>query len=433
MGRPRMEKPFLHSPAVRRVADALELGYHVHLIYLDLARFGELERAYGQAAASGLLASVETALAAAVAEVLPEGSLLGLQNLWGDDFVIYLATVGPPPAGWLDGLTSGVVQALRRRLQGQHRALAALQVHSAHAAVAGAASGAASLVYQAVRGAMQAAKGAGGEEAAAGARRELEALLAGRALTSVYQPIIRLATGEVLGWEALARGPAGSRLHGPDALFRLAGAAGMTWALERACRQAALAGLGALGQGQKLFLNVNADSLNDPQFISGETLALIQARQLEPQNVVFEITERTSIRDFAIFRRVLEHYRHQGYLVAVDDAGAGYSSLQAIAELRPDFVKLDSSLVKDLPDAPVKQAIIETFVTLAAKTGCTLVAEGVETAAELALLAALGVPYGQGYFLARPAAPPPELAAAARRTIAALNGQAAPAAPDHGR
>ncbi len=416
---PLLEKPFHQSPVIQRVEATLAQGQFVALIYLDLVRFRELEKAHGHGVAREILVRIEAALKQDVPRVLPAGSVLAIQNLWGDDFVIYVTMPERPESRWLDDLCQAILATVRERLSQKHPATSQVQFHCAHTLVEGHGTGAASLIYQAIKRAMEVAKGHRGIEAVA-ALREFEDLLHGPRLNSVYQPIVSLDNARVLGWEALIRAPQDSRFGNPEALFRFAEDMNLTWPLDRTCRQTAVIGLPGLAWNQKLFLNMDPRSVNDPQFIQGETLAMIQAKQIQPQNVVFEITERTSIRDFPTFRRALEHYRSQGYLVAVDDVGAGYSSLQAIAELRPDFIKLDMSLVKTVQNSPVKQAILETFVTFGAKIGCTLIAEGIESSDELHTLIGLGVEYGQGYYLARPAAPPPQVSEPATGDILRL-------------
>ena len=138
---------------------------------------------------------------------------------------------------------------------------------------------------------------------------------------------------------------------------------------------------------------------------------------LIPEQVTFEITERTAISDFGNFTRALHHYRRQGYCIAVDDAGAGYSSLQAIAELYPDFIKLDMSIVRDIHNNPFKIAILEALVNLAAAMNSKIIAEGVETVDELLTVMKLGVGYAQGYLFARPASPPTPIAPEALEAI----------------
>ena len=154
---------------------------------------------------------------------------------------------------------------------------------------------------------------------------------------------------------------------------------------------------------QKLFLNVHPRTLVDSRFSSGETLKCLECYGLAPENVVFEITERHSVKDFGLFHNTLEYYRRQGYKVAVDDVGTGYSGLWTIAELRPDYIKIDMSFIRGIDTNPVKRALLETFVTFAGKIGSKIIAEGIETATEFSCLVSIGVELGQGYYLARPA------------------------------
>jgi diguanylate cyclase (GGDEF)-like protein len=131
-------------------------------------------------------------------------------------------------------------------------------------------------------------------------------------------------------------------------------------------------------------------------------MEILQAHGLDPHNVVFEITERSSIEDFSVTKTVLEHYRKQGYRIAIDDAGAGYSSLQAIAELHPDFIKVDRSLIENIHKDKIKECILEMFISFAQKMNISIIAEGIEQLDELIKLTRMGVQYAQGYLLAKP-------------------------------
>lgn len=237
---------------------------------------------------------------------------------------------------------------------------------------------------------------------------EFEELVKTPLLKAVYQPIVDLRTGKTLGWESLARGPEHNYFSSPKIMFNFAEEAGTLFALEQVCREQGIKGLGPLGPGQKLFMNIHPQTLADPQFLPGETLKLLKRYGLSPENVVFEITERHSIKDFSLFYRTLDHYRAQGYLIAVDDAGTGYSGLSRIAKLRPDYIKVDMSLVRGIDSNPVQRALLETMVAFAERIGCYITAEGIETATELSCLVSLGVHFGQGFYLARPANPKPE-------------------------
>ena len=224
----------------------------------------------------------------------------------------------------------------------------------------------------------------------------------------LFQPIYDFKKGTVLAWEALSRGPRGSEFESPALLFDFAEQTGQLFVLEQTCRARAIETVGALAPGQSLFLNIHPRAVVDPTFAPGRTLELIQAYGLEPENIVFEITERHSIKDFSSFHKTLDHYRSQGFKVAVDDAGTGYSGLSTIAALQPDYIKVDMSLVRDIDKDPVRRALMETMVTLAGRIGSEIIAEGIETKGEAGALIEVGVHYGQGYFLSRPHFPKPE-------------------------
>lgn len=226
-------------------------------------------------------------------------------------------------------------------------------------------------------------------------------------ISTVFQPIVNLTNGTIMGYEALTRGPEDSPLHMPTELFAAASRHKLLLALEHVCREAALRNTKTLAPGQQLFLNITPEVVNDPEFRNGRTKQLVLHHGMIPEQVTFEITERTAISDFDSFSRALHHYRRQGYCIAVDDAGAGYSSLQAIAELYPDFIKLDMSIVRDIHNNPLKIAILEALVNLASAMNSRIIAEGVETQDELLTVMKLGVGFAQGYFFSRPAFPAP--------------------------
>jgi diguanylate cyclase (GGDEF)-like protein len=264
-----------------------------------------------------------------------------------------------------------------------------------------------SLLYHAVNDAAQVARG-NLDYSRLAMMSEFRDILERPLLTAHYQPIVNLKNGEVLGWEALARGPEDSQFRSPSMLFDFAEEVGSLFNLERVCREQAVCNLGPITARQKLFLNIHPRTLGDPTFRAGETVTLLERHGLVPDNVVFEITERHSVKNFTLFHQTLDHYRSQGYLVAIDDTGTGYSGLSLIAQVRPNFIKVDMSLIRDIDTSPIKRALLETLVTLADKIGSAIIAEGIETETELSSLASMGVHYGQGFYLARPARPKPE-------------------------
>lgn len=238
--------------------------------------------------------------------------------------------------------------------------------------------------------------------------QELRDVIRQERIQVLYQPIYDFANGSIMAWEALSRGPKESCLYAPTVLFDFAEQLGELFALESVCREKAIQCVGALGKGKKLFLNIHPRTLLDPKFTPGRTLDLLEKVGLGPENVVFEITERHSIKDFNLFHMTLDHYRSQGFQIAIDDAGTGYSGLSSIATLQPEYIKIDMSLVRNVHKDPVKQALLETFVTFSSRIGARVIAEGIEKKSEAMRLVELGMHYGQGFYLGKPAFPKPE-------------------------
>lgn len=232
--------------------------------------------------------------------------------------------------------------------------------------------------------------------------RLFEQLTRKRLLYPVFQPIVSLRDESVYGYEALSRFPANRWFEGPQQLFDFASQEGMVYILDRLARECAIESSGGLAGGQKLFVNLTAQIMDDPQFTPGQTLSQLAKMGLSAHHVVFEITERSSIEDFEAAKRTLDHYRSQGFQIAIDDAGAGYSSLQSIVELQPDFIKIDRSLIRGIHADPVKGHIVHTFTEFASKMGSAIIAEGIETEEELSYIRGMGVPFAQGYHLGRP-------------------------------
>ncbi|MFZ4518329.1 MAG: EAL domain-containing protein [Microthrixaceae bacterium] len=228
------------------------------------------------------------------------------------------------------------------------------------------------------------------EEAGEDERRRVLDVIECRRFHPVFQPIVELSGRRVVAHEALTRFDDGT---GPDVHFAEAERLGLGPELERACLTDALAAARVLDPRWWVSLNVS------PEMIAGESLAAVLDGAGRP--VVLEVTEHTGIDDYAVLKESLGTLPIAG--VAVDDAGAGYASLRHVLELRPQFVKLDMGLVRDVDTDPARQAVVAGLIFFADRTSTTLIAEGVETEAEATMLFELGVRYGQGYLFGRPA------------------------------
>ncbi len=227
-------------------------------------------------------------------------------------------------------------------------------------------------------------------------------IMASRLIRTLYQPIVRLEDGEVIGYEALSRGPQHTAFESPLVLLSEAEDNHCLWDLEMLFRKQAIEGAEGLEAGQTLFLNVDPRIINDPGFHQGLTREYLACQKLSPAAIIFEITERYAIKDHDAFNKVLCNYKEQGYQIAIDDAGSGYSGMHTIAVTQPDYVKIDMEIVRNVHGDPLRQAIIKSFVLLGQSANIRIVAEGIETREELKALIRLGVYSGQGYYLQRP-------------------------------
>jgi len=242
-------------------------------------------------------------------------------------------------------------------------------------------------------------------------KQRLEEIITAEAVRTLVHPIYRLSDLAIIGYEALSRGPADSEFERPDKLFKIAYDADMVVKLERLCRKRAFETAHDLPKGRLLFINIEPEAVADPELRDIMFTTLLSGGALTPADVVLEITERTAIVDFCSFRATLEYLRTLGFRVAIDDGGAGYGSLQCLAEVHPEWLKIDISLIRGIDTDEVRRSLVASMVAFAEKVGVKLVAEGIERVEQLRTLEALGVEYGQGFLFCEPQMPFPDDAA----------------------
>src|ERR671918_766344 len=221
-------------------------------------------------------------------------------------------------------------------------------------------------------------------------------------LRPVYQPIVEVATGRVLGVEGLIRPSAATPFDNPAALFAAAEASGRLTSLDFACMEIIVAGAHRLPADQFLTVNVTPRTVEAGEFSVAALLSILTRHRFAPERLVLELTENQPLLHPDRIRRKIEACRAAGIRFAADDLGAGNAGLRLLAEIRFDILKVDLSLVqRSAPGAP-SRAVVQSVVELAARTSALVVAEGVERQLELQQLAELGVTAAQGYYLGRP-------------------------------
>lgn len=230
----------------------------------------------------------------------------------------------------------------------------------------------------------------------------LKEIILTEAVNTHFQPIINLKDGSIFAYEALTRGPKGSPMESPLMLFGVAEKANLSFELDRLCRKKAIMNSKGLDKSQKVFVNTFPTTMHDPEFKGDVLQQLLSSVGLVGSNIVFEITERFAIENYALFQREQAYYSSLGFGLAVDDIGTGYGSLEAIANLKPEYVKVDISIIRDIHQSNVKQELLKAVIDIGRKVRAKILAEGIETQQELEIVRSLGVDFAQGFHLARP-------------------------------
>ena len=369
------------------------------VLYFNFVRYSKIEEIYGW---EKLDAVLETT-ASAVREFLDDddlGDSRVMVSFTNDDDFIFFHVPQTGVAAATEGEITEMVTRLQRHVGAQIEAAHGEDIAALFDIYVGRAHlyynpkiRLERLIYRGIREAQNASRSLEERERA---RRvsDLKTALRDRAVYVDYHPIVVASTREIFGYEALARGQMRT-LRSPEVMFDVAAEADLIWELSRLCRARALEGMSTrLADGQLLFLNVDPHDFSDPAFNEKEVA--------EPSRVVIEITERTAIKDYPKFRERLKAFRDLGYRFAVDDAGSGYAGLGSIANLEPDFIKLDISLINAIDTNFIKQNLVQTMVRFANDHGAKVIAEGVERAEEFKTVQELGVHLVQGFFLHRP-------------------------------
>lgn len=228
-------------------------------------------------------------------------------------------------------------------------------------------------------------------------------------IKTVFQPIMDIKANGTIGFEILNRPETTSFFPSTETFYDHIGKSGNVFKMERFLRNLSLERYAEQLKAdhdlknQLIFLNIQPQVLTDSAYRGGTTLELLEKYHLSPEQIVLELTEKEDVSDYRKFRNIIESYRGQGFRIAVDDAGTGYNSLKTIVMLKPEFIKIDKSLIRNIHERPLQQNMVELFLEFAAQSNTTVIAEGIETFMELAFLQNMGVELGQGYALGRPA------------------------------
>jgi len=400
--------PNTNLPAVPAVLEdvrrRIEKGERVGVIVVDVSGEEHLEEVYGWATYDGLLQQVAQALADCKGPLLAAEDVVALAGVRSDQFLVFVGLDDRRGARELAQLRERVVNELGRRIKIQigNEVPRGLGLHAASSVLKYDPTVRIERSIYKVLDSIRIECHRDRQESLTARRRELRRILQSRDILIRYQPIVRLGDGSVFGYEALSCGPDGDVFQNPEMLFSFAEKTDQIVDLERLCRTESVRGSVRLPRGHKLFLNCSAHGIGDVEGLSTQLVAHAQAVGLAPSDVVLEITERVAVTAWNDFRKRIDDLREMGFGVAIDDMGAGYSSLHSVPEVQPDFLKFDIALVRDIHLSPIKRGLLESLVLLAERIEAQVIAEGVEKEEEFETLREMNVPFGQGFLFSPP-------------------------------
>jgi diguanylate cyclase (GGDEF)-like protein len=386
---------------LEQTVEGSEHAAPISLLLLDLERFGIVNKTHGHAAGDALLAAVGERLALVAGAERPVG------RLGGDEFAVVLRTADPI------AFARTLLEALPERSEDDPRPISAcvgISQTPADGDSGEALLRAADIALRVAKRsglAGQISAYTGGSLSGTGersARGTLDRLIEGKGLSMAVQPIVDPRSGAIHAYEALARFGRRST-DSPLHWLAVAEEFGKRDLLERACLRAALGLFASRPSGTLLSVNLSA-----PVLLDRRTLELLE-QPADLSGLIIEVTEEALVQSESQLQQAMRPLLARGAKLAVDDMGAGYSGLRQITTVHPSYLKLDRSLITGIDGDSDRQALVGALVSYATHVGSLLVAEGIETPSELSTLIDLGVPLVQGFYLGRPAAPWPQVAA----------------------
>jgi len=192
----------------------------------------------------------------------------------------------------------------------------------------------------------------------------------------------------------------------PDILFEKSDRNDLNFKVDRLCRESALKTAAVKKIHQKVFINFIPTTIYDPEFCLSSTVKWAKQLEFDPSNIIFEVVETENVKDKEHLKNILSYYRKQGFQIALDDVGEGYSGLNMLIELKPNIIKVDRNIIMGIDKDEFKQSVYKALYNLAKENNIDVLAEGIETIDELDMIESIGVDYLQGYLFAKPSAEP---------------------------
>ncbi|MGG1676860.1 EAL domain-containing protein [Neobacillus sp. NRS-1170] len=393
----------LRNPALEGVAAALQSGHEVAVIVFNIKNSSELDDILGQTLYTQLIKSIKKYFRLSIEKEINSQDVITLHDFYGDGFTIFLKVdFDRDCLSEIDLFMNKITYHVEKKL---HMLYPAVELYletgymfidkkhySIHDSVLKA-------HMQAVFMAERKAKSGFNEMI-----MTMNKIISKKDIKLLAQPIIDVATKEIRAWEMLTRGPQGTLLENPMPLFSLARQTGMLYELEMIIIEKVLEQIKTTRCRQDIFVNCTPLTLGNLRFTRDLKNLMLKYKSISPKQITIEVTESDSIEGLKNFIYNIKVLRLMGFRIAVDDTGAGYSSLNTISEIMPDIIKIDRSVIQNIHLNSLKESMLKGLLLVAREAGSLVVAEGIESEEEASVLTRNKVDLAQGNFYAPPAA-----------------------------
>lgn len=236
---------------------------------------------------------------------------------------------------------------------------------------------------------------------------DLKWILDNESIITYFQPIVKTDSLDIFAYECLSRGlKKDSSIMPPNLMFESARKTEMIFNLDRQCRLSALKNAKKHNINKKIFINFAPTSIYNPVFCLRDTVRAAEDLNFDFSQIVFEVVESERVENIAHLKNIIDFYIKKGFEVALDDVGSGYSSLNLLAEIKPNVIKIDMNLIRNIDKDPAKKAIVNSLVFLSKELNSVTLAEGVESKTEYEIIKNMNIDLAQGYFFAKPSPEP---------------------------
>lgn len=404
----------LYNDLIEKIKEILTLNSSLSLLYVDCSKITKIEQVFGKKIYGGVLREIKGAVSGMKGkEIMPE-DIVATDNIDGSEFLIFLSKKPEGKDFSAEGfdatckkvsgcLNSAIFPITFPYLQTKPKISVGYSIILHNPLIKEE-----RLINKLIEDAKLMA-GYREFKRLVQTKETLQELLIKENISTFFQPVVNLNTFEIIGYEAFSRGPEHTEYRSPSVLFDAAAETGLLFELDRLCRKKALLNARSLSPRYKLFINCLPSAIHDPEFKDEYLKAFIKEVAINPANIILEVTEREAVENFDSFKKTVTYYSDTGFAVAVDNTGPGFSSLEMVVELKPQFIKLAMTVIRDIDKNILKQELVRAISSLSEKINSIIIAEGIETQEELKVLQDIGIPYGQGFLFAHPAFPFPDI------------------------